>query len=1004
MKISMRISFRSIPFIALFLVFSGFLNNRYTQTFYPSISIEPFSGYNQQWVDSILGQMSLDEKIGQLFMIPAYSNQGATHEADVIRMIKLYKVGGVLFFQGSPMRQAKMTNNLQKNSKIPLLIAIDGEWGLGMRLDSIQNFPRQMMLGAVQDDALIYEMGKEIGRQCNLLGIHINFAPVVDINSNPLNPVINSRSFGEDRFNVTRKALSYIYGMQDLHVVATAKHFPGHGDTHTDSHKVLPIIKQSYARIDSLELYPFREVIKAGVAGIMTAHLNIPALDSSPNSISSLSKEIVGKILRESLKFNGLVFTDALGMHGVADNSQPGHADLKALLAGNDVLLMSQNIPKAIEEIKKAIVNKVLTLEELDTHIKRILIAKSWVGLNKYKAIDLINLKKENFNKNIEMIRRKLTENAITLVKNEGNLLPMKKLDSLKVASISVGNGTYTKFQQRLSDYDNVKHFQIDKNATYANFQALIPQLSKFNVVIVGIHRTNFQASTYGITEQTANFVNQLSKKTKVVLNLFSSPYSLALFQVKQIQSIVLSYEDSPLANDYSAQAIYGGIPFRGKIPASNIPEFPVGTGITMNEHFRLKYSVPEELGIQTESLCSIDSMAQEAIQLGAFPGCEVLAVKDGVVFYNKAFGFRSPDKKDSMKTNDIYDLASVTKVAATLAGLLKMHSDGELDVNAKLSNYLHDLKTSNKKDLVVKDILAHQSRLRPWIPFYYNTLEKDSNGEFKLNSKYYSKTSDSLFCAKVADSMYTTSDYKEFIYKRIVDSRLEKYKRYKYSDLGFYLFQRVIEQKSGLRLDQYVEKNFFAKLGASTTGFNPLDRFEKSQIVPTEDDHRFRNQHLQGYVHDYGAALCNGVAGHAGLFSNANDLAKLFQMYLQKGTYGGEKYFDPSTFDLFNQAHFKKIKNRRGLGFDKPVLTSALKPKHPYMSPRSFGHSGFTGTYVWCDPDQNLVYIFLSNRINPSIQNDIIIECGIRERIYKTLIDAVSGKTPNPLLAQTQK
>ncbi len=969
-------------FLVLFTLYSNFFSSLNENS--PVIIDEPpfLKDTASEWVKQKFNSLTEDEKIAQLFMIAAYSNKGQEHINSVVNLVQQEKVGGIIFFQGGPMRQAQQTNLYQSLAKIPLFIAIDGEWGLNMRLDSTPNYPKQMTLGAIDNEKLIYDMGCRIAYECKRIGVNINFAPVVDVNNNSKNPVINYRSFGERRWSVYQKGIDYMRGLQDNFVLATAKHFPGHGDTDTDSHKSLPVISHTKERLDSIELFPFKNLINNGLGAMMVAHLNIPALDSAKNSVSSISKKIINDLLLNNLNFKGLVFTDAMNMQGLSQNSEVGSAEVQALMAGVDVILMSGNVKLAISKIKKAIEEGKISKNEINRKCKKILAAKKWLGLNKFKPVELKNLKKDLNSQEAELLRRKLIENSITLLQNRDSLIPFKHLDSVRIASVSVGTGNETFFQKTLSLYDNVKHFYISKSADFSSFSNLISHLSKFDIVVVGIHKTSQTPSEFGITKQTIDFVNQLSKKTKVVLDIFGNPYGLLNFkEAEKLFAIVISYEDTKMSQDLSAQLLFGGISASGRLPVSAGENFPAGTGISAKK-IRLKYSIPKEFNIDEFRLKKVDSIIKLGIEKKAFPGCQILVVKDGIVFYHKSFGFHTYEKTDSVRNENIYDLASITKIAATTPAIMKLYEEKKIDIAKPLSEYLPDLKGTNKKNITVKEILLHEAGLKSYIPLYINTYDKHNN----LNTKYYSTTKNDTFCVEVAENLFFNKYFLDTLYYFIYKSPLNT-KKYLYSDLGFFLFYKTISELTKTPLENYVENQFYNSLGATTLCYHPLQYFEKNQIIPTEIDSRYRKQLLQGYVHDFGAALLGCASGHAGLFSNANDLAKLMQMFLQKGEYGGIRYFKPETIELFTAKNSKK--SRRGLGFDKPSATGK-SPVGKQASLDTYGHTGFTGTSVWVDPDKNAIFIFLSNRVNPVANNSKMIKMGISSKLQNIFFEAL--------------
>ncbi|MBN1251837.1 MAG: serine hydrolase [Bacteroidales bacterium] len=947
----------------------------FSQSRYPE-----FIKYKNKWVDSVFQSLSLDDKIAQLIMVAAYSNKGDEHKKNIENLIQKHNIGGLIFFQGGPVRQANLTNYYQSISKTPLLIAMDAEWGLSMRLDSVQNFPLQMMLGAIQNNKWLYDLGVEIGEQCNRLGVHVNFAPVIDINNNPANPVINSRSFGEDRVNVAEKGFAYMFGLQEKKIIATAKHFPGHGDTDSDSHKTLPIINHSFNRLDSIELFPFKYLIDRGLAATMIAHLHIPALDSAEFSASSLSKNVVTDLLINDLGFKGLIFTDALGMKGVSNYNSPGTTSLKAFLAGVDILLMPDDVNASISAIKNAVESGLISKEEIDRRCLKVLKSKQWVGLENYKPIKIDNLTQDLNSSNANLINRKLIENSLTLVKNNNDLIPIKNLDSVRIASVSIGYGGETKFQESLSLYDNVTHFSINKNASLSDYNYLLNKLSKFDLVIAGFHNPNRQPKSFGLTKISVWFAHELSKHTKVILDIFASPYTLSMFKPNSFNAIILSYEDTDISQDLSAQLIFGGVSAQGKLPVSAGKYFLSRMG-EIDKKIRLKYAPPIELNINELKLKKIDSIVLSAIDEKVMPGCQILAIKNGTVFYQKSFGYHTYDKKLKVKNDDIYDIASLTKITATIPAIMKLSDEGKIDINKKLSYYLSELDSTNKKDIIIKQILAHQAKLKAWIPFYLRTYDKKSKIPYKLNPEIYTQKSDEKHQFKVAEKIFISNSYTDTMYKQIIESPLRTKSGYRYSDLGFYLFYKMIENQSKYSFTDFLDKNFYKPIGLTSTTYNPLNKYPLEKIIPTEKDNKFRKQLIQGYVHDYGAAMMGGISGHAGLFSNSNDLAKLMQMFLQKGEYGGRRYLNSSTVALFTKKAYSKSNNRRALGFDRPG-SRKKSPVSNLASSYSFGHTGFTGTMAWVDPKEDFIYIFLSNRVYPNAQNNKLVELNIRSKI----------------------
>lgn len=941
-----------------------------------------------KWTDSLLANMSLDEKIGQLFMVAAYSNRTAAHEAEISKLITENHIGGLIFMQGGPLRQVRLNNLYQSKAKIPLLMSIDGEWGLSMRLDSTIVFPRQMSLGAIQDDSLIYQMGAELGRQSRRIGLHVNFAPVIDVNNNPRNPVIGNRAFGEDKEMVSRKGILLMKGQQDQRVLATAKHFPGHGDTDSDSHKTLPVINHPRSRLDSIELYPFKRLIDKGIGSIMVAHLYIPALDSTPNTASTLSKYIVDTLLKQELDFKGLVFTDALNMKGVADYFKPGELEYRAFLAGNDVLLFAEDVPAASALIKKAIQKNEVSEEELNNRVRKILLTKQWAGLDNYTPVESAGLMSDLNNEQADLLNRRLIKASLTLLQNKNNLLPLKKLDTLKIAAVNFGLSREGEFQENLKLYTEVSTFGLASGSSKAQADVMIRKLDEFNLVIVNINGTNSRTSSrFGLPTQAPEFIrNLISSGKKVVVNIAANPYILEFMPgVENADAIIVSYDDNKHSRTYSAQGIFGGVEFTGKLPVSIMPHFKYGMGVNTSKT-RLGYSTPREAGLDPSILTKVDEVVNEGLREGAFPGAQVLVARNGLVVYNKTYGHHTYAKARPVASDDLFDIASLTKIIGTIPALMDLSMQGKLELDRTLGDYLPEVKGTNKERLIIREILAHQAGLKSWIPFYLSTL---SNGTYK--SGIFNTSQSEEYPTQVAKNLFIRKGWEDTIFQKIIESEVKNPGTYVYSDLGYYLLQKVVERKSGMKLNELMEKDFYRPLGMNFTTYLPLEKFDNSKVVPTENDRIFRKQLVDGFVHDQGAAMLGGVAGHAGLFSNANDLAKMMQMFLQGGSYGGVQYIPAQTVDDFTRQQYCEEStdaNRRGAGFDRPEpLTGG--PVCVAASDASFGHSGFTGTLAWADPVSDIIYIFLSNRVHPNAENLKLNRLNIRTRIQEIVYEA---------------
>ncbi|MDG4715551.1 glycoside hydrolase family 3 N-terminal domain-containing protein [Winogradskyella marincola] len=980
----------------LSLIFIAFcVQINFAQEATPNPLLTKDATLQQKWVDSVYNAMTLKERVGQLFMVQVFSKNDGKANSKIVDLIKNEHIGGVIYSTGGPHRQAKLNNLLQAASKVPLLVGMDAEWGLSMRLDSTYAFPWNMTLGAITNDSLVEQTGRQIGEHCKRLGVHFNFAPVVDINTNPKNPIIGNRSFGEDRDNVTAKGLAFMNGMQSAGVLANAKHFPGHGDTEDDSHKTLPTVSFSEKRIDSIELYPYRKLIKEGLSSVMVAHLNIPSLEKRRGFPSSLSKHIVTDILKGELGFKGLIFTDALTMKGAADYveknldgiststfSKGGEIDLMAFLAGNDVLLMSENPEKGIERIIEAFEANKITEERLSHSVKKILMAKYKVGLHNYSPVGLYNLGNDLNRLKDDLLYESLMENAITVVQNKDEVLPLRNLQTKNIAYVELGDDSGSAFYDELKKYTKVHHIQGEK------LDEIITKLHNYNTVIVGFHKSNANPwKAYEFSQKELAWLYEISRNTTVILDVFARPYALNdLRSVENIEAIVMSYQNSDIAQQKSAQLIFGGIDAKGTLPVSAGEFFPVGTGIPYNSILSLSYGLPERVGMDSERLSKIDSVAHHAVNNNMTPGIQLLVARRGKVIYNKNFGYHTYSKKNKVDFDDVYDVASLTKILATLPILMELEQQGSVSLESKLGDLLPEYKNSNKKNITLKKMLSHYAQLKPWIPFYYATLDSVTK---KPDPKYYRTKPSGDFNVEVTNTLYMRSDYQDSIQKIIRESDLLSRLRYRYSDLPYYILKNYLEGFYDKSLQEITQDRFYKSLGANYTTYNPRKVFSLKDIVPTEEDNYYRYKQVHGYVHDMGAAMQGGIGGHAGIFSNANDVAKIMQMYLQKGFYGGKRYFKSETIDKFNTCYYCESDNRRGIGFDKPQLGEE-GPTCGCISMTSFGHSGFTGTYAWADPEEEIVYVFLANRTYPEAGKNLLLRENIRTEIQRLIYEAI--------------
>lgn len=946
-------------------------------------------------VDSILSTMTVREMIAQLIWIPAWADAKGGNYMQVEELVTKYGIGGVIFFEGSRDLQVDFTKRIGKMSKIPLIIAQDAEWGTGMRLKEIEDFPYQMTLGALQNDSLIYRMGAAVAWQCRDIGVNINLAPVADVNNNPLNPVINYRSFGEDPERVADKAVMYMKGLQDNGIIACAKHFPGHGDTDVDSHTGLPVIKGDRQRFEEVELVPFRRLAEEGIGAVMTAHISVPGLEKS-GLPATFSKKVITTLLRQDTRFRGLILTDAMNMAGATLTYPSGIAEAEAFLAGNDIIEYSTDPVRAIDEIARRVEKGEIAVSEVISRCRKLLAAKLW----------LENLKTGNGDTGVTpdgrqgtgipgsehpALIRDLYTGAMTLIENNDNLIPLGRLDRIRIATVSVNRLAMTEFQRMTDRYTNADHYFVDpSNEQGARF--VMSKLKDYDVVIAGFCSLEQKpAGQYGVTPSLNNLFRQITSLDRAAVIWFGNPYGIArLDMTKKPSAFLVAYQDNQYSHQAAVQVLFGAIGASGRLPVTVSEAYPLGTGILTPGNIRLQYGFPENAGLSSERLIGkVDSIVKEGIDSLAFPGCQVLIARKGIVVMNKCYGFHLYDSTEAVSESDLWDLASVTKVTAATPSLMLLHDRGLFDPDKTLGYYLPWFRFSDKGDLVLREMLAHQSGLRSWIPFWRNTLDNDSTFRRGIFSDYTNRK----FALAVTDSMYMNRHYLRDMFREIRDSPLGQ-KKYVYSDLTFILAAEIIESLTDSTIDKFAPVNIYRPIGAFNITYKPLEKYPRERVVPTEFDSLFRKQLLRGTVHDEGTAMLGGVSGHAGLFATGNDLLKVVEMYRRGGEYGGVRVLSSDVLREYTRVQYPENENRRGLGFDKPLPgNDTIPPEEAYpchsASPSSFGHSGFTGTFIWVDPEEEISYVFVSNRVYPTRNNNQLSNLSIRGRILQAVYDS---------------
>lgn len=921
------------------------------------------------WAQAVLDTLTLEEKVSQLFSARAYSESrsgasGPSH-AELRDLVTNFGIGGLTFFQGEAQTQAVLLNDLQRRAAVPLLVGQDMEWGAGMRLENATSFPRAMAVGATGNPAYAYAIGYATAQEARAVGVHHVYAPVADINNNPFNPIINVRSFGEAPDLVSSMVASYIRGAQDGGVLATAKHFPGHGDTDTDSHADLPVLTHNRARLNMLELVPFRRAIEAGVMSVMTAHLAFPQVEASASLPSSLSPRVTQGILREDLGFEGIVVTDALDMQAVAAHFSPGEIAVRALKAGADMLLLSKDPYAARRAIIQAVERGELTEERIDASVLKVLKAKEWAGLHQERIVPLATTQRVVGSEAHQALSATVAGHALTLLNNEGLVLPLHEPGRVLTTILSDNNSRRTgapfvEMLQRFVDPANGTTLVLGRRARSADYAAARAEAARADVIVVPIFlRVRSGSHEIGLPSAQQQFVESLIATGKPVIVIsFGNPY-LVLGLDEQPSAYIAAYGSDATLQQAAAQALFGAGSFEGTLPVSIPGVHTMGEGLTLKQT-RLRYGYPGEAGLDALMVHRIDSLIVTAVEDRAFPGAAVAIGRGGVLAMLKGYGNYIYAPSSSTSPQSRFDIASLTKVVATTTAVMQLYEGGHLNLDAEVVRYLPDFAQNGKAALTVRHLLTHTSGLPAWRPFYQEGI--------------------------------TT---REGVIDAIMRSELEfaPGSRARYSDFNMITLALLVEQISGQDFATYVHTRIFEPLGMHDTGFRPVGATDTT-FVPTENDTAFRKRLIQGEVHDETAWLLGGVAGHAGLFSTAEDLATFAYMLTNEGSIYGETFLKPETIRLFTTAA-DPPHHARALGWDTKS-PEGYSSAGQHFGPRSFGHTGFTGTSLWIDPDQDLFVILLTNRVYPTRNNrkHIAVRAALADIAYEAI------QAPNPPLS----
>lgn len=962
-----------------------------------------------QWADSIISQLTLEEKIGQLCIYTLALDESRSNLNLLETVIQKYKVGGLLFSGGNVQTQARLTNRAQAMSRVPLLITFDGEWGLAMRLKDTPDFPRNGTLGCITDDRLLYDYGQEVARQCRELGIQVNFAPVADVNINPKNPVIGNRSFGELPENVAHKTVAYAQGLESGGIISVAKHFPGHGDTQSDSHHTLPVLKIPRERLNQVELLPFRRYIESGLSGIMVGHLSVPALDSLANRPASLSPSIVTELLKNEMKFQGLVFTDALAMKGVAGSSS---VCLDALKAGNDLLLVPRSLRHEIPAVLKAVQKGELSEAEIDRRCHKVLVYKYLSGLSNLSRIQTEGLTKRINDPMSEQLIRRLYQAAVTVIENPNQNLPWYDTADSRIALVEIGHSeSLTSLAQSLTEQKAlVRRFIVKPHDDRSRSRALCDSLATYDKVVVAINTSKlapYQTYLYAMTSD--------SRLTQAVFVFFTSHKTLAACpgMPRQQGAVVLAHTSNHGIPERIGQILTGQQTANGRLAFRIGNYYPAGSGVRVappqkpksTYRFTPQFNYSDYLRL-TER---IDSIASLGIQQGAYPGCQIAVWYQGQPLYEQCYGTLDGNSSHPVRPNTLYDLASLTKTSATLLAVMKLYDMGAIRLSDRLSQHLKWLEKTDKRHITIRDVLFHQSGLSPGLSIYPVIIDPESykgklfsnqitsqhkvrlgnrlwgNSQFRFLPSVSPVPNDSCLFP-VCGNLWVSPSLRTDIQQQIIEQPIRP-RSYRYSDTGFILLQFLVEELTGQPLNQFVDSCFYHPMHLSHTGYQPLNWIPADSIAPSAFDHFLRKSELRGFVHDETAAFMGGVAGHAGLFSNATEQAMLYQMLLNGGVWQGKRYLSEQTCRKFTTT--VSGQSRRGLGFDRPAPDPEKSPCAPSAPLSVYGHTGFTGTCSWTDPDKKLILVFLSNRTYPDALNRTLLKLNIRSNLQQILYES---------------
>ena len=918
------------------------------------------------WAERQLEDMTLDEKIAQLFIIRLdgyFQNANAPGYRETVELVEDFGAGGMMFGPGRPMTQVTMANDLQRKAERPLLVSQDTEWGVGMRIDEATTFPPAMAMGATRDASLAYRVGYATAREARALGVHQIYAPVADVNNNPRNPIINVRSFGETPGLVGTMASAFTRGAQQGGTFATVKHFPGHGDTDTDSHMALPVLRFDRTRLDTLELAPFRQVLDAGVASVMTGHLALPKITADSTVPASLSRNVTTDLLRTDLGFDGIVVTDALNMAAVRQEFGVGETAVRVLESGADLILMSTDPQVAHHAIRTAVDTGRVDPSQINDSVRRLLRLKQELGLHEDRIVPPDTTRERVDTRSHNVLSKVVGRKSLTLLSNKNDLLPLTPPDTHKTLVVKLSDSESPSvgrtFVRTLSDQpaiDSLGVRRLDPRSDSTDVADHLKAAKDYDVVIVpSFLRVRAWSGSIGFNDKHNTFLDSLiANGPPAVLTAFGNPYAPSTLD-PQPDAVLAAYGSGEASQEAAAQALVGGAGTPGRLPVA-VPELAeVGTGLALTP-VAPRVGYPESVGMDGQQLADVDSVLQKAMLDRAFPGASVAVGRGNVVTKLDGVGYYTYDKKRLVRTGTQYDLASLTKVVATTTAAMLLVERDSIALDDAVSTYLPEFGQNGKDAVTIRQLLAHSAGLKA----YLGPDERGSTREAVI---------DTVMAQPLAYTPGTKSTY---------------------SGLGMIAFVHLVETVTGQSFDTFCTNEIFEPLGMEQTRFYSVDR-TATWVAPTTDT---ADTEYRGSVHDPIARAMGGVSGNAGLFSTAPDLARFAYMLTHNGRIYGQQFLEPETIETFT-SRTDVPGSTRALGWDTKSA-EGYSSAGDLFSNSSFGHTGYTGTSMWIDPTRDLFVILLTNRVYPNDTTDQIQQ--VRPKVANEVVESIVGP-PQPRL-----